>query len=366
MFEFEDTSSPALIKVFGIGGGGCNAVEYMLEQGVKGVEFVCANTDLQVLEKSQARTLQLGESVTQGLGAGADPEKGREATLESREQILQELKGVHMVFIAAGMGGGTGTGGAPVVAEIAKEQGILSVAVITRPFEFEGQARQAVAEQGISAMSENVDSLIIIANERLRELAGDDISILNAFAQANEVLYGSVRGIAELITVKGYINVDFADVQAIMTSAGTAIMGSGFAKGEGSADEAVEAAIHSPLLDNEGLGQARGVLTNVTAGHGFRIAKYGTIQDRVKEIASQDAKVICGLVLDDDMADDEVRVTVVAAGLSRPVIQQPVIPLSNPEKTSTAAGRPSAPKLVPGEENYDELEIPTFLRRQAD
>ena len=193
MFELEDSSSPALIKVFGIGGGGCNAVDYMLEQGVKGVEFVCANTDLQVLEKSRARTLQLGENITSGLGAGADPERGREATLESREQILEELKDAHMVFIAAGMGGGTGTGGAPVVAEVARELGILSVAVITRPFEFEGQGRQKAADQGIVALGEHVDSLIVIANERLRQLAGDGLSIRDAFAQANEVLYGAVR-----------------------------------------------------------------------------------------------------------------------------------------------------------------------------
>ena len=364
MFEFEENTSPAIIKVFGIGGGGCNAVDYMVEHGVQGVEFVCANTDSQVLGRAQAKTLQLGEHTTKGLGAGADPAQGREATLESREQIVAELEGANMVFIAAGMGGGTGTGGAPVVAEVAKELGILSVAVVTRPFDFEGRSRQKAADDGIAILGEQVDSLIVIANERLRELSDDKLSIREGFMRTNEVLHGAVRGIADLITQKGEVNVDFADVRAVMASGGTTIMGSGFASGEEGADTALEMAIHSPLLDNEGLGQAQGVLTNVTVGPEFELAKYGTINDRIAEIADTDAKIITGLVIDPDMQDNDVRVTVVAAGLSPPASRR----LRTADDGADAAALRPVPSRgqLNGDCNYEDLDAPTFLRQQAD
>ncbi|MDK2764728.1 MAG: cell division protein FtsZ, partial [Alteromonas macleodii] len=316
MFELMDShGEEAVIKVIGVGGGGGNAVEHMVSQSIEGVEFIAVNTDAQVLRSSSADvTLQIGSSVTKGLGAGADPNIGREAAQEDRETIRQALDGADMVFITAGMGGGTGTGAAPEVAKIAREMGILTVAVVTKPFPFEGKKRTSFAEQGIVELSNNVDSLITIPNEKLLKVMGPGTPLLQAFSAANDVLRGAVQGIAELITRPGLINVDFADVRTVMSEMGKAMMGSGAASGPDRAEEAAEAAIASPLLEDIDLSGARGILVNITAGPDFAIDEFETVGNAVKAFASENATVVVGTVIDMEMTD-ELRVTVVATGI---------------------------------------------------
>ncbi len=318
MFEFIDnTSQNAVIKVIGIGGGGGNAVSHMLAANVEGVEFVCANTDAQAIRTCPAKSvLQLGSGVTKGLGAGANPEVGRQAALEDREKICQMLEGADMVFITAGMGGGTGTGAAPVVAQLAKDMGILTVAVVTKPFPFEGNRRRQVALKGIEELGQYVDSLIIIPNEKLLTVLGRDVNFLNAFKAANDVLLGAVQGIADLITRPGLINVDFADVRTVMSEMGMAMMGSGVGTGDDRALAAAEAAIKNPLLEDINLAGACGILVNITAGPNLSMREFEEIGTTVQELASDDATIVIGTALDPDIQDD-VRVTVVATGLNR-------------------------------------------------
>ena len=316
MFDImEQHSEEAVIKVIGVGGGGGNAVEHMVKQQIEGVRFIAANTDAQALRNSAADvTVQLGTQITSGLGAGANPEVGRESAEEDAETIRASLEGADMVFIAAGMGGGTGTGAAPVVAKIAKELGILTVAVVTRPFDFEGKKRAAAAEQGISELSEIVDSLITIPNNKLLKVLGKGTTLLDAFAKANDVLFGAVQGIAELITRSGLINVDFADVRTVMSAMGTAMMGTASASGPDRAQEAAEAAISSPLLEDVDLTGAKGILVNITAGMDIAIEEFEIVGNHVKALASENATVVVGAVIDPEMTD-ELRVTVVATGL---------------------------------------------------
>ncbi|OUR81191.1 cell division protein FtsZ [Colwellia psychrerythraea] len=386
MFELmEDHSEEAIIKVIGVGGGGGNAVEHMVSQTIEGVEFVTANTDSQALRNSSADvTLQLGADVTKGLGAGANPEIGRCAAEEDRETIKQALQGADMIFIAAGMGGGTGTGAAPVVAEIAKEMGILTVAVVTKPFPFEGKKRMNYADQGIEFLSKSVDSLITIPNEKLLKVLGPGTSLLDAFKAANNVLLGAVQGIAELITRPGLINVDFADVRTVMSEMGTAMMGSGTASGDDRAQEAADAAISSPLLEDVDLAGARGILVNITAGMDISIDEFETVGNAVKAFASENATVVVGAVIDMDMTD-ELRVTVVATGIGAE--SKPDITLVNPmpmaeAKVVGADYTPAAPQanlateaIAMTDSNAQKaaatdldtyLDIPAFLRKQAD
>ncbi|KGJ91249.1 cell division protein FtsZ [Colwellia psychrerythraea] len=385
MFELmEDHNEEAIIKVIGVGGGGGNAVEHMVSQTIEGVEFVTANTDSQALRNSSADvTLQLGADVTKGLGAGANPEIGRCAAEEDRETIKQALQGADMIFIAAGMGGGTGTGAAPVVAEIAKEMGILTVAVVTKPFPFEGKKRMNYADQGIEFLSKNVDSLITIPNEKLLKVLGPGTSLLDAFKAANNVLLGAVQGIAELITRPGLINVDFADVRTVMSEMGTAMMGSGTASGDDRAQEAADAAISSPLLEDVDLAGARGILVNITAGMDISIDEFETVGNAVKAFASENATVVVGAVIDMDMTD-ELRVTVVATGIGAE--SKPDITLVNPTPMAEpkVVGADYAPTAQPNsvaepiamtDSNAQKavatdldtyLDIPAFLRKQAD
>ncbi|GJM06489.1 MAG: cell division protein FtsZ [marine bacterium B5-7] len=313
MFQLTDTSvEDAVIKVIGVGGGGGNAVEHMVEEHIEGVEFICANTDAQALKKSSAKTLlQLG---TKGLGAGADPEIGRISAEEDRERIQQTLQGADMVFITAGMGGGTGTGAAPVVADVAKKMGILTVAIVTKPFSFEGRKRMAVADKGIEALKQQVDSLITIPNDKLLTVLGKNITLLNAFKSANNVLLGAVQGIADLITRPGLINVDFADVRTVMSEMGLAMMGTGVGTGENRARDAAEAAVRSPLLDDINLTGAKGVLVNITGGLDMSIGEFQEVGDVIKSFTSETATVVVGTVIDGEMSD-ELRVTVVVTGL---------------------------------------------------
>ncbi|EAQ31612.1 cell division protein FtsZ [Idiomarina baltica OS145] len=306
MFELMDNyESEAVIKVIGVGGGGGNAVQHMVKESIEGVQFIAANTDAQALRNHSADvTIQLGSDITKGLGAGANPEVGRQSAEEDRDNIRAQLEGADMVFIAAGMGGGTGTGAAPVVAEVAKELGILTVAVVTKPFPFEGKKRMAVAEEGINALAQSVDSLITIPNEKLLKVMGRGTTLLDAFSAANNVLLGAVQGIAELITRPGLINVDFADVRAVMKEMGTAMMGTGVASGEDRAQEAAEMAINSPLLEDIDLSGARGVLVNVTAGMDMSIDEFETVGNTVKAFASDNATVIVGTVIDTEMSDE--------------------------------------------------------------
>ncbi|WP_448565673.1 cell division protein FtsZ [Thalassotalea ganghwensis] len=383
MFELmEDHNEEAVIKVIGVGGGGGNAVEHMVAQTIEGVEFITANTDSQALRNSSANiTLQLGADVTKGLGAGANPEIGRRSAEEDRETIRQTLEGADMVFIAAGMGGGTGTGAAPVVAEVAKEMGILTVAVVTKPFPFEGKKRMNYAEQGIEFLAKNVDSLITIPNEKLLKVLGPGTSLLDAFKAANNVLLGAVQGIAELITRPGLINVDFADVRTVMSEMGTAMMGSGISSGEDRAEEAAEAAISSPLLEDVDLAGARGILVNITAGMDISIDEFEKVGNAVKAFASENATVVVGAVIDPEMTED-LRVTVVATGIGAE--RKPDITLVNPtpamEPIAVGQEFSASPQVEPSTitatmpeqnaqihretENY--LDIPAFLRKQAD
>ena len=320
MFELMDSySQSAVIKVLGVGGGGGNAVSHMVQAGLEGVDFICINTDAQALKHSKVRTaLQIGCNITKGLGAGADPEVGRQAAMEDRDRIIELIEGCDMLFITAGMGGGTGTGAAPVVAQVAKELGILTVAVVTRPFEMEGNKRSRVADQGMLELSKYVDSLITIPNQKLLSVLGSSTTLLDAFKAANTVLQGAVQGIAELITRPGLINVDFADVRTVMSETGMAMMGSGSAAGDDRAREAAEAAISSPLLEDINLSGAQGILVNVTAGMDLSIGEFQEVGNVIKQFASDDATVVVGTVIDPDMAN-QIRVTVVATGLGKPV-----------------------------------------------
>ena len=381
MFELMDTySQSAVIKVIGVGGGGGNAVEHMVVQNIDGVDFIVANTDSQALKNTSARTvLQLGGNITKGLGAGADPEIGRQAAMEDRERIQEILDGADMVFITAGMGGGTGTGGAPIVAQIAKEMGILTVAVVTRPFPFEGKKRMDVAGDGIDELKGFVDSLITIPNEKLLSVLGKNISLLDAFKAANDVLLGAVQGIAELITRPGLINVDFADVRTVMSEMGMAMMGSGRASGEGRAREAAEAAIASPLLEDVNLAGARGILVNVTAGMDMSIGEFEEVGTTVKSFASENATVVVGTVIDPEM-QGELRVTVVATGLghSEQFGEKPVkLVVGKTAEGEVDYGQLDRPTVIrkkaatekysgKSESSMEYLDIPAFLRRQAD
>ncbi|MDR2012633.1 MAG: cell division protein FtsZ [Rhodanobacter sp.] len=404
MFEFVEKAAPsAVIKVIGIGGGGGNAISHMVQSNVEGVEFVCTNTDVQALKGSVAKfTLQLGANVTRGLGAGANPEVGRQAALEDRERIVEILQGVDMAFITCGMGGGTGTGAAPVVAQLAKEMGILTVAVVTKPFPFEGRRRMQVALKGIEEIGQYCDSLITVPNEKLLTVLGRDVSMLNAFKAANDVLLGAVQGIADLITRPGLINVDFADVRTVMAEMGMAMMGSGVAKGDDRAVAAAEAAINNPLLDDVDLAGACGILVNVAAGSNLTMREFDDIGQVIHGFASEDATVVVGTALDPELKD-EVRVTVVATGLKHVAAArqqpQPVIGGFASRKPNSVAPRPpirvvrnattnqiedycepvaptpsraAAPPPVDAQEDYLKfdpkriIDIPAFLRRQAD
>ena len=367
MFELMDTySQSAVIKVIGIGGGGGNAVEHMLSGSIEGVEFVVANTDAQALRNSSARTvLQLGTDVTKGLGAGANPEIGQQAALEDRERIMGVLEGTDMVFITAGMGGGTGTGASPVVAQVAKELGILTVAVVTRPFPFEGKKRMEAARAGVKELGEHVDSLIIIPNEKLLPVLGRDTSLLDAFKAANDILYSAVQGISELITRPGLINVDFADVTTVMQEMGLAMMGTGAASGEDRARKAAEEAISSPLLEDIDLSDARGILVNMTAGLDMTIGEFEEMGNVIEEFASEGATVVIGSVIDPELSD-EVRITVIATGVSqaaehRGINSEKVMALKNKEKTNTE--QPAKPINSIKETNYKELETSPRLRQ---
>lgn len=356
MFELlESNPQNAVIKVVGVGGGGGNAVEHMMAASIEGVEFICANTDAQALRNSSANTLiQLGELVTRGLGAGANPEIGKRSAEEDRERIKAALIGADMVFITAGMGGGTGTGAAPVVAQIAKELGILTVAVTTKPFSFEGKVRMQVADAGIANLSQYVDSLITIPNNKLLSVLGKNITLVNAFKAANDVLRGAVQGIAELITRPGLINVDFADVRTVMSEMGMAMMGTGVASGENRARLAAEAAISSPLLEDVDLSGARGVLVNITAGLDMSIGEFEEVGDAIKSITSEGATVVVGTVIDPELRD-EVRVTVIVTGLGR-------------KQTAATASRHSGlaeTTRSDGTIDYQMLEKPTVMRRHA-
>ncbi|MBZ0072659.1 MAG: cell division protein FtsZ [Thiohalobacteraceae bacterium] len=387
MFELMDAySQNAVIKVMGVGGGGGNAVQHMVAANIEGVDFICANTDAQALQNTHARVaLQLGSGMTKGLGAGANPEVGRQAALDDRERIMEVIEGADMLFITAGMGGGTGTGAAPIVAQVAKELGILTVAVVTKPFPFEGRKRMAVAEKGIKELGQYVDSLITIPNEKLLAVLGKSVSLLEAFKSANDVLLGAVQGIAELITRPGLINVDFADVRTVMSEMGMAMMGSGRASGEDRAREAAEAAIASPLLEDVNLMGAAGILVNVTAGMNMSIGEFEEVGNVIKEFASENATVVVGTVIDPDMTD-ELRVTVVATGLGSQqkaqLPEEPQVKLverkTDGEPDYRKLDRPtvirSGQRAVGGDfstpPNYDSdleyLDIPAFLRRQAD
>jgi cell division protein FtsZ len=396
MFELVENYTPsAEIKVIGVGGGGGNAVAQMIDANIDGVEFIAANTDAQALRQFKGpNVLQIGSSVTKGLGAGANPEVGRQAALEDRDRIVEMIKGADMVFITAGMGGGTGTGAAPVIAQAAKELGILTVAVVTKPFHFEAKRRMMIAEAGIEELAKHVDSLIIIPNSKLAEVMGDDALLLNAFKAANDVLQGAVKGIAELITRQGLINVDFADVRTVMSEMGMAVMGAGQATGEDRAIMAVQAAIGSPLLEDINLQGACGVLVNITAGMNLTMKEFEEIGSAICDLASDDATVVIGTVIDPEIGD-ELRVTVVATGLDDAHIRRkPMEPIEQTIQLvrNGTTGQPE-PTYMDGEEalpqpdmaasqqegaetsdlfapdskgGIDYLDIPAFLRNQAD
>lgn len=354
MFELgENSSHNAQIKVIGIGGGGGNAVEHMMAESIEGVEFVCMNTDAQALSRSSARTImQLGEEVTKGLGAGANPEIGRQAAEENRARIAEILDGTDMVFLTAGMGGGTGTGAAPIVAEVARELGILTVAVVTKPFAFEGRKRMEVADKGIEQLGKFVDSLITIPNNKLLSVLGKNITLLNAFKAANNVLLGAVQGIADLITRPGLINVDFADVRTVMSEMGMAMMGTGLSSGENRAREAAEAAIASPLLEDVDFTGARGVLVNITAGMDMSIGEFEAVGEAIKSFTSENATVVVGTVIDPDMTE-ELRVTVVVTGLGHAS-----------SGSRGAAHAKTVRNVKDGSVDYHHLDRPTFMRHQ--
>ena len=358
MFEImEEPSREAVIKVIGVGGCGGNAVDHMIANGVKGVEFICANTDMQALKRSQARTqLQLGPEITKGLGAGANPEVGRNAALEDRERIIDLISGADMLFLTAGMGGGTGTGAAPVVAEIARELGILTVAVVTKPFAFEGK-RQRIAQEGLDALSQQVNSLIVIPNDKLMQVLGNQVTLDEAFRAANDVLHGAVAGIAEIISCPGMINVDFADVKTVMSETGMAMMGSAKAAGTDRARMAAEQAVACPLLEDIDIADARGVLVNISASKAlFQLQEMYDVMDVIKAFAAESATVIAGTVYDDALGD-ELRVTIVATGLGKAHSRMQPKPL----QVVQAIGTDGA--MAPGAVNYEVLDQPAVIRR---
>ena len=388
MFEIIDDAPEegAVIKVIGVGGCGGNAVEHMIGRGLSGVDFVCANTDAQALKRSTARTqLQLGSTLTRGLGAGARPEIGRDAAMEDRDRIGGMIDGADMLFITAGMGGGTGTGAAPVIADIAKSLGILTVAVVTRPFKFEGK-RQRVASAGIEELTKKVDSLIVIPNDKLMDVLGEDVSVLDAYAAANDVLCGAVSGIAEVINNPGLVNVDFADVRTVMSEVGMAMMGSSTAGGADRARVAAQQAVKSPLLEDVNLAGARGVLVNITASAGLKMKEYHEVMNTIKEFTAEDAMVIVGTVIDDAM-EDRLRVTMIATGLGGAVVatRRPpkldvietvvertgtdnigrveTIDYEKLDQPAVARRRHTASIAAPA---FDPSDIPAFLRKQAD
>ena len=390
MFELLDTvDQQAVIKVVGIGGGGGNAVNYMQQSEIEGVEFINANTDVQALQDSNCDIiLQLGANLTKGLGAGANPDVGRQAAIEDRDRIADALSGADMVFITAGMGGGTGTGAAPIFAEIARDLGALTVAVVTRPFKFEGARRDKMADQGLRLLSDSVDSLITIPNEKLLEVMGKEASLQDAFAAANDVLRNAVQGISELITRSGLINVDFADVKTVMQEMGQAVMGSASATGATRACDAARNALNSPLLEDTNIAGAKGVLVNVIAGPDLSLGEFGEVGAMIRDMASEDATVVIGTTIDPDM-DEELRVTMVATGINEAnqavdkdkqkyEVVQPVAKAVGgyedaqieEESESGLVTRRSAgltEELPPLDNNVeDKLDIPTFLRRQAD
>jgi len=382
MFELMDVDTQdAVIKVIGVGGCGGNAVDHMITSGLSGVEFIAINTDAQALKRNQAKLqLQLGNGVTKGLGAGANPDIGREAALEDRERIAELIDGADMLFITAGMGGGTGTGAAPVVAEVAKELGILTVAVVTKPFIFEGK-RVRAANAGIEALARHVDSLIIIPNEKLMQVLGDDVSMLDAFKAANNVLHGAVGGIAEVINCPGLVNVDFADVRTVMSEMGMAMMGSAAASGENRARIAAEQAVASPLLEDVNLAGARGVLVNITASSTVKMREIHEVMNTIKGFTAEEATVIVGQVLDDSM-EDTLRVTMVATGLGNPLASGQRKPMqvihtangapmtvgsdAEEELPSVMSSRRNRTVQAMSDSGIDTLDIPAFLRRQAD
>ena len=391
MFELvSEYNQNAEIKVIGVGGGGGNAVISMLESKIVGAEFIVANTDSQALaeaSKKGATMIQIGSDITKGLGAGADPEKGRQAALEAKEELSAAISGADMLFIAAGMGGGTGTGAAPVIAQLARDAGILTVAVVSKPYEFEGVRRTKHAEEGIAALSEWVDSLIVIPNEKLAEVYGGDDTIFNAFDNANDVLRGAVKGIAEIITIRGHINVDFADVKTVMSGRGKAMMGSAVASGDNRATEAVEKALSSPLLDNMHLKNATGVLCNITAGADLKQSEFNLIGQKVKEIADEDATTIIGCIREDENVG-ELRVTLIATGFDNNEelsVDDDNVNYQNPNNLSSGISNANINKtfttnpldntnVLSTEEpiiendkiNVNDVEVPAFLRQQAD
>ena len=374
-------SKVPVIKVIGVGGGGGNAVQHMVSAGIEGVEYICVNTDVQALNKMDVKsTLQIGSSITKGLGAGADPGIGRQAALEDRERIQEAIEGTNMLFVTAGMGGGTGTGATPVIAQIAKEMGILTVAVVTKPFGFERSKRMAQADAGIKELASVVDSLITIPNDKLMPVLGKDTSLLEVFMKANDVLKGAVQGIAELITLPGLINVDFADVRTVMSEMGMAMMGTGSATGENRAREAATMAVSSPLLEDINISGAQGILVNVTAGLDLSIGELDDVGTAITEFASVDANVVVGTVLDANMPEGELRVTMVATGLGKDkIIADTSIAAIRPEKNGEIdykkLERPTAIRqkvvgdsveIPQDKESMEYLEIPAFLRRQND
>ena len=391
MFELvSEYNQNAEIKVIGVGGGGGNAVISMLESKIVGAEFIVANTDSQALaeaSKKGATMIQIGSDITKGLGAGADPEKGRQAALEAKEELSAAISGADMLFIAAGMGGGTGTGAAPVIAQLARDAGILTVAVVSKPYEYEGVRRTKHAEEGIAALSEWVDSLIVIPNEKLAEVYGGDDTIFNAFDNANDVLRGAVKGIAEIITIRGHINVDFADVKTVMSGRGKAMMGSAVASGDNRATEAVEKALSSPLLDNMHLKNATGVLCNITAGADLKQSEFNLIGQKVKEIAGEDATTIIGCIKEDENVG-ELRVTLIATGFDNNEelsVDDDHVNYQNPNNLSSGISNTNINKtfatnpldntnVLSTEEsiiendkiNVNDVEVPAFLRQQAD
>jgi len=391
MFELVENYTPsANIKVIGVGGGGGNAVAQMIDASIEGVEFIAANTDAQALRQFKGKTiLQIGSGVTKGLGAGANPEVGRQAALEDRDHVIEILAGADMVFITAGMGGGTGTGAAPVIAQAAKEQGILTVAVVTKPFHFEARRRMSIAETGIEELAAHVDSLITIPNSKLADVLGGETLLLNAFKSANDVLQGAVQGIAELITRPGLINVDFADVRTVMSEMGMAMMGAGLSSGDDRAIIAAQTAIGSPLLEDVNLSGACGILVNITAGTNLTMKEFEEVGSTVSDLASEDATVVMGTVIDPDMGDD-LRVTVVATGLGESVrsnsfLEKPVRLVANgttgvPDRGLPAEGAVEEiisdrdqrladienKDLFDRQKDIDYLDIPSFLRTQAD
>jgi cell division protein FtsZ len=376
MFELMDTyGQQAVIKVIGVGGGGGNAVDHMVHANIEGVEFINANTDSQALDKTRAGTiLQLGASLTKGLGCGADPDVGRQAAVEDRERIAEVLNGADMVFITAGMGGGTGTGAAPIVAQVARDLDILTVAVVTKPFPFEGRKRMAVADQGAKDLAQFVDSIITIPNEKLLTVLGKQATLLDAFGKANEVLQGAVQGIAELITRSGLINVDFADVRTVMSEMGMAMMGSASAGGDNRASEAAMAAVASPLLEDINISGARGILVNVTAGPDMSIGEFEEVGNTVKEFASEDATVVMGTVIDPEMSG-ELRVTLVATGLGREAQPKQPYRVVKTGTGTTDFEDLDTPTVIRKRRDHEDaatadsveyLDIPAFLRKQAD